>query len=151
MSLRSKFSINNNCSRKHEKMVAAFALVAISGFFLLAWSFNNGVLDAQKMFGICGIQQRYHVPCPACGMTTAVCSFVAGDISHAFYLQPAAAVLCMLFVFIWLCSILIILGVDLRFIYCRLLAIPIRYVILIVIIIMLGGWAVTLSRALAKI
>ncbi len=150
MNQRSKSSIKSNCTRAHEKAVAAVVMIAISGFFLVAWCFNNGILDAQRMFGICGIQQRYHVPCPTCGMTRSVCSFVAGDFSQAFYLQPAAAFICVLLVFAWLCSFLIILGVDLRFIYCRLLAIPVRYVILIGIIVLLGGWAVTLSRALAK-
>lgn len=101
----------------------------------------------------CGFKQRYGLPCPTCGMTTAVYKFVRGEIfgrNGSFYEQPAAALLCTVLVLVALLAFIIaVSGVYFGFIDRFFKEVKIRHIILALVIIIAAGWAVTLARALA--
>ena len=86
-------------------------------------------------------------------MTTSVFKFVQGDVfgrNGAFYIQPAAAFLCSILLIIALLAFLIaVFGVYSGFVSRFFVEVKIKHIILALIIIIAGGWAVTLARALA--
>ena len=79
-------------------------------------------------------------------MTTAALSFARGDIWGAFYAQPAGGLLCC-----WAAAAAIAaLVVAVSGIRIPLLTqVKLRQVIVILVVVILAGWAVTLARALA--
>jgi hypothetical protein len=98
----------------------------------------------------CGFKQRYGLPCPTCGMTTAVIAFSHGRISNAFYFQPAAGFFCCLAVVIAFFAFLIaVFGVYSPLVERQLALLKLRYVIIVLLLIFAAGWAVTLARAIA--
>ena len=151
MSDNFKSSVSSNRPKRQERVIAMCVFVSVLAFFAVAWSFNAGILNPKALFGICGLKQKYHIPCPTCGMTSSVRSFTYGNFAESFRLQPAGGVLCVSLVCAGVCSFLTVLGADLRFIYSRLASLRFRYVATVVMIVFLAGWAVTMSRALAKL
>lgn len=96
------------------------------------------------------MKQRTGLPCPTCGMTTAVLAFARGRVLSAFYTQPAAAFLCSVLV----AAAFLALLTSVFGVYCtaldRLFAeIKIRHLVAGLLVILAAGWAVTLARALA--
>jgi hypothetical protein len=87
-------------------------------------------------------------------MTTSVFKFVRGEIfgrNGAFYVQPAAALLCSILLIAAILAFLIaVFGVYFGFIDRFFKEVKIRYIILALLIIISAGWAVTLARALAE-
>jgi len=99
----------------------------------------------------CGFKQRFNLPCPTCGMTTAILAFAQGKILHAFYTQPAAAFLCAaLLVTALFAFIIAVFGVYFRFLDRLRDEFKLRYVVLALLIIVAAAWAVTLSRAFVQ-
>jgi hypothetical protein len=132
-----------------QRLRAALAGLAIAG--LLAWLFLAQRLgcDVGSMFGPCGFKQRYGLPCPTCGMTTAVLAFTRGEVAQAFEIQPAAALVCAALV----ASAGILLTVALQGRVAppisRMLArMKVSRVLICIGLIGAVGWAVTLWRAL---
>jgi len=119
--------------------VVLFGAVALAGHYKIPiWPLG------------CGFRQRYNLPCPTCGFTTSIIAFSQGKIMEAFYLQPAAAFLCLvLAVSALLALFTAVSGIYFSFINRLLTEIKLRYVILVLIIIIAAGWAVTLARAIA--
>ncbi len=98
----------------------------------------------------CGFKQKYNLPCPTCGMTTSVVAFMQGKVLEAFYIQPAAALLCIIGgILTFLAFIAAVFGVYFPFVNRFFTAIKIRYWVAVLIIIIAVGWAITLARALA--
>lgn len=130
-----------------DRLIAALCLLAIIGIFVFFYTVAYKDVDFER----CGFEQRYSLPCPTCGMTSSMAAFVHLRLLGAFYIQPAAAVVCWLLVAGAICSLLIaVFGVKLLFIP------PVRmwqlkYIFLIFMIIIIGGWAVTLARAYMKL
>ena len=123
------------------------AVVGFFGIFALAGHYN---IDMGRWLGYCGFKQRYGLPCPTCGMTTATLAFAQGKIFEAFYVQPAGALLCSVLVVIALLALVIaVFGVYFRFLERFFREVKLKYIILAIIVIIAAGWAVTLSRALA--
>ncbi|MBA7471485.1 hypothetical protein ES707_06791 [subsurface metagenome] len=124
-------------------------LVIISVFvFFFAWA--NGWINISRFIDPCGFKQRFSLPCPTCGMTTAALAFVSGRIFEAFYIQPAAAVLCAVTGVIAVPAFLIaVFGLNCGFVDKTFARCKVRYIVLTIIVIILGGWAVTMARALA--
>jgi len=120
-------------------LVAFFVLFALTGHYKIPlWPFP------------CGFQQKYNLPCPTCGVTTSVKAFAQGKILQSLYIQPAAALGCVVLTI----SALLAMSVAVFGIYSDFLnrffdEIKIKYVVLALIIIFAIGWAVTLARALA--
>jgi hypothetical protein len=120
-------------------LAVSFGLFALAGHYKIAlWPFP------------CGFRQKYNLPCPTCGVTTSVKAFAQGKILESFYIQPAAALLCcVLAVSAFLAFFIAVFGVYFDFLNRFLTGIKIKYVIIVLIVIVAVGWAVTLARALA--
>lgn len=110
----------------------------------------NGKIDIGRWVNPCGFKQEYDLPCPTCGLTTSVLAFAQGKIFEAFYIQPAAALLCCIAaVSAFLAFLIAVLGVYFRFLERFFTEVKIRHIIFALIVIFAAGWAVTLARALA--
>ncbi len=131
-------------------MAAAIVCLAVVGFFGLFALAGHYNINMGRWLGYCGFKQRYGLPCPTCGMTTAVLAFAQGKIFEAFYIQPTCALLCCVLVVIALLAfVTAVLGVYFRFLEHFFADVKVRYIILALIVIIAAGWAVTLARALA--
>ena len=133
-----------------QRLIAAVVCLAVVAFFgLFAWAGHNKT-DMGRWLGYCGFKQKYNLPCPTCSMTTAALTFTQGRILEAFYIQPAAGLLCCILVAAAFLALLIaVFGVYFGFLERFFTQVKIRYIILAVLIIIAAGWAVTLARALA--
>jgi len=128
-------------------VIVCLAVVGFFGLFALARHYN---IDIGRWLGYCGFKQRYGLPCPTCGMTTATLAFAQGKIFDAFYVQPAGALLCcVLVVTAFLAFLIAVFGVYFRFLERFFREVKVKYIILALIVIIAAGWAVTLARALA--
>ena len=134
----------------HQRLTAGGILFALLVVFGLFWFAGQGRIDLGRWLGpACGFKQRYNLPCPACGMTTAIMAFFQGRISEAFYIQPAAALLCCIMVAAaFLAFLTVVFGVYYRVLIVGLTKIRLIYIVLVLIAILAAGWAVTLIRAL---
>jgi len=80
-----------------------------------------------------------------------VVAFAQGKIFEAFYIQPAAALLCCVLVVVaFLALLMAVFGVYFGFLERFITEVKVRYIILALVIIIAAGWAVTLARALAE-
>ena len=144
---RPKF-IRRASLRQRLRAVVVFLVVAVV-FGLLALV-AAGKIDIERWLTPCGLKQRYNLPCPTCGITTSALAFVQGKIIEAFYIQPAGAMLCCAMVVVAVLAFLVaVFGVYFRFLERFFTEVKIRHIILVLLIIMAVGWAVTLARALA--
>lgn len=117
-------------------------VVALFGLFSLAAHYRIGLWPL-----LCGFKQKYGLPCPTCGMTTSAFAFAGGRIFEAFYIQPAAAVLCgVLAVSAFLAFLIAVFGVHFGFLKRFFSEVKIKYIVLALIIIVAAGWAVTWAR-----
>ncbi|MCH7558439.1 MAG: DUF2752 domain-containing protein [Planctomycetes bacterium] len=133
-----------------QRMAAAIVCLAVVGFFGIFALAEHYNINMGRWLGYCGFQQRYGLPCPTCGMTTAVLVFAQGKIFEALYIQPACALLCsVLVVTAFLAFVIAVWGVYFRFLERFFGEVKVRYIILALIVIIAAGWAVTLARALA--
>jgi hypothetical protein len=95
----------------------------------------------------CGFKMRFGLPCPTCSMTTSVLAFARGDILQSFYIQPAAAVMCCMLIGAGVFGLAAaIAGTD----WGLVRSIKLKYSIVTFMVIIGGGWAVTIARAIAK-
>ena len=133
-----------------ERLIALLIFLSVSGMFVVLSLAGKGFIDLGRILGPCGFQQRYHLPCPTCGMTHAAITFAKGEILRAFTIQPAGALLCTLLGVVgFLAFLTAVFGVYFQFLRRWLLEVKLRYLILAFFIVITGGWMVTLSRALA--
>jgi hypothetical protein len=124
--------------------------LCILAFFAYMFLGARGIVDMRSQFGVCGFKQTHQLPCPGCGWTHSTLAFVEGHIGKSFYLQPAAGIFCLGFAISAVFALLsAVLGIKFGFLD-RPFGVIVKYLILAVIIIVAGGWAVTLSRAMAK-
>jgi len=133
-----------------ERLIAAVVLLAVGGFigFIVLSAF--GKIDIGRLLPPCGFRQRWHLPCPTCGMTTAALAFGRGEVLKAFYIQPAAGLLCCAVIGVALIALVIaVFGVYFRFLDRFFAEVKARYIVLALLIIIAAGWVVTLSRELA--
>ncbi len=127
--------------------IVIFAGVA-GAFGLLNWGERTGNIPWNRILNPCGFKQRTHLPCPTCGMTTAVRAFAAGRFVDSFFIQPAAWVLCMTAAAVGLISLVIALtGRDFG-VLSQVKKFRFRDIVLTGAIILLGAWLVTLVRAI---
>jgi len=132
-----------------QRFKATVVFFVIVGVFAVFFAAANGKINISRFIDPCGFKQRFGLPCPTCGMTTSVLVFAQGRVFEAFYIQPAAATLCCVAVVIAILAFFIaVFGINCSFISrftgkCRF-----RCLLLIILIILAAGWAVTLARAL---
>ena len=133
-----------------QRAIAGLISLAVFGSLALFGLAGYYQVDMGRWLGYCGFKQRYGLPCPTCGMTTAVLAFAQGKVWQAFYIQPAAAFLCsFLVVAASLCFLVAVFGIYFSFFDRLFSEVKIRHVIVALMVIIAAGWAVTLSRALA--
>ena len=133
------------------RLIALVVFLLIASGFTFLWVCAKGYFEPSWVLGICGFKQQFQLPCMGCGITTSAMAFVTGDVLGAFYIQPAGAILCCTAVVIAGFALLIaVLGVDWGLLekikWHRIW----KYLLVAVIVVFAGGWAVTLSRALSK-
>jgi hypothetical protein len=144
---KAKFFRRASSRQRLIAVIICLAVVCFFGFFALAGHYN---IDMGRWLGYCGFKQKYGLPCPTCGMTTATLAFSQGKISEAFYIQPACTLLCCVLVLIaFLAFVTAVFGKHFRFIERFFNEVKVMYIILALIVIIAAGWAVTLARALA--
>ena len=129
-------------------------IIAGTVFFVLVGIFVGLAVAAHYKIQLypypCGFKQIYGLPCPGCGMTTSAVVFARGRIFEAFYIQPAAAFLCCVMVIaVFLAFIMAVFGVNFTVLKKFFAEVKIKYIIFALFVIVMCGWAVTLSRALA--
>ena len=133
-----------------QRAIAALISLVVFGSLAIFGLAGHYQIDMGRWLGYCGFKQRYGLPCPTCGMTTATLAFSQAKILDAFYIQPAAAFLCSLMVVeASLCFLVAVLGIYFSFFDRLFSQVKIRYVIIALMVIIAAGWAVTLARALA--
>jgi hypothetical protein len=109
----------------------------------------TGRIDSDRWLDPCGFKQRFALPCPTCGMTTSALAFARGRIFESFYIQPAAALACCIMVIAaFLALLTAVFGIYFRSLDSLFCEVKTRYVILVLIVVIAAGWAVTLARAL---
>lgn len=133
-----------------DRIVFLAVFLAVCVIFGLFWLAAKGVINLSP-FGECAFKRNYGIPCPTCGFTTAISVFVTGGIIKAFWIQPAAATMCVVLLFVAFFSLLsAIIGINFSFLP------PIRiwrieHILIAGAIILAAGWAVTIARALAEL
>jgi len=133
-----------------QRMTALAVFCGVAGFFTLFILEGAGKLDLGWIFTPCGFKQKFHIPCPACGITTATRAFAQGRFLEAFYIQPAGGLFCTLLAITgFLSFITAAWGVYFTFLRRLLAGVKVRYFVLAAVIIVIAGWAVTLARAFA--
>lgn len=119
-------------------------------FFVFMRLAGSGKVDMVGFFGVCGFKQEHGLPCPGCGFSTSAITFAQGKVFDAFYIQPAAAVFCCLIAIGGVFSLLTALfGIKFPF-SDKPPGLILKYAAVTIIIVLAGGWAVTLSRAIGK-
>jgi hypothetical protein len=163
MFVREFYSTGNMHERQHDNRIKAIrrasgrqrriaAVIAggLFGLFIGLWLLQRVGFDFGLIFPPCGLKMRTGYTCPTCGMTTAVLAFARGQILTAFYLQPAAGLLCSLLIVVAFFAFLIaVSGVYFSFLDRLFAEIRIIHLVVGLLVILAAGWAVTLARALA--
>jgi putative effector of murein hydrolase LrgA (UPF0299 family) len=133
-----------------QRIIAAAVFLVIAGIFGLFALVGHHKIDIGRWLTPCGFKQRFGLPCPTCGMTTSLLAFSQGKIIEAFYIQPAGAFLYSIAaVAAFLALFTSVFGVYFEFIKSFFAKVKIRYIIALLVVIIICGWAVTLARVLA--
>ncbi|MEN6428202.1 MAG: DUF2752 domain-containing protein [Phycisphaerales bacterium] len=133
-----------------QRKIAAVIVCAIVGAFACLWLLQRVGFDFGTIFPPCGLRMRTGLTCPTCGMTTAVLAFARGRVFTAFYVQPAAGLLCSLLVATAFFAFLIaVFGVYFSFLDRVFARARVVQVVVGLLVILAAGWVVTLTRALA--
>lgn len=144
-----KTAATRRASAKQRKIAAVIACVILGGFACL-WAMQRAGFDFGLLFPPCGLKMRTGLTCPTCGMTTAVLAFARGRAFTAFYVQPAAGLLCsLLVVSAFFAFLTAVFGVYFSFLDRVWTRVRIVHVVVGLLVILAAGWAVTLARALA--
>lgn len=126
--------------------LAIFLVVCV--IFGMFWLLEKGIINPGS-YGECALKRNYGIPCPTCGFTTAIKLFVKGGIIKAFWTQPAATMSCIILIWAAFFSLLSsVMGINFSFLP-PLRMWQIKYILIAGGIILAGGWAVTMARALA--
>jgi hypothetical protein len=146
MSNKSKWFVK---SSQQDRITFLVVFVIIGFLFVLFYLVKAGLLDFGPAGG-CAFERNFGLPCPTCGFMRAISAFMDGKIIKAFYIQPAAAAGCIILIWTVFFSLLsACLGVNFSFLPPVRLW-QLKYILLAGGIILAGGWAVTLARALAQ-
>lgn len=135
----------------NERFAAGCVFLVIIAGFGLVFASTRGWLDMSRLFGVCGFKQMYGIPCPGCYMTHSAQAFVQGRLFESFYIQPAGAVFCLAFAATAVFALLIAsFGVDFGVLRRDVILRVFKYILVLAILVILGGWAVTLARTFGQ-
>lgn len=123
------------------------AIIAAGGVLILD---NLGFVHLHRWLGVCGFKQRFGIPCPGCGWTSAAKAFVRGQIGLAFWLQPAATIFYLVVASTLVFSLLMaIFGIKFGFI-CRFYhRLGLTKIVWLSAVIFFAGWLFCLFRSMA--
>jgi hypothetical protein len=122
--------------------------LAIAGGLALLNLLQRLHFDFGLLFWPCGFKARTGYPCITCGMTRSVLAFSRGDLGEAFALQPAAAFLGLLVVAAGGVGLFIaVTGRLPHWVRQGFAEFRLKRFLLVLILILLAGWAVTLAQA----
>jgi hypothetical protein len=131
-----------------QRAVARLIFWVVFGLWVVLLLASKGKIDLGFWIGVCGFKQRYGLPCPTCGMTTAAMAFACGKIIESFYIQPAGALLCSVAAISgFLALFTMVFGVYFSFLK-RFAEIKVRYIIWTLVVIIIAGWIFMLLRTL---
>jgi hypothetical protein len=131
-----------------ERKIAGLFFLSVAAFVGLLALCGKVGFNISRLFLPCGFQQRYHLPCPTCGWTTALKAFSQGHFTQAFYVQPAASLICLGLLVSALTALCIALsGVYPGFVGGLYREVKLKHILWALVIIVLAGWAVTFVRA----
>lgn len=135
---------------RRQRGIAALIACGIIGLFGGLWLLQRVGFDFGLIFPPCGLRMRTGLTCPTCGMTTAVLAFARGQVLTAFYVQPAAGLICSAMIVVAFFTFLIAaFGVYFSFLDRLFAEVRILHLVVGLLVILAAGWAVTLARALA--
>jgi hypothetical protein len=130
------------------RLISGVVFLSIAGAFAGLWLIGHYKFTLYPF--ACGFKQRFGLPCPTCGMTTAVLAFAQGRIIDSFYAHPAAAIFCCLAVITAFFAFLsAVFGIYSPLLEKRLASVKPVYIIVAVVLVLLVGWGVNLARTLA--
>jgi len=146
-----RISKHFNKAAGEQRIIAALLFVIISAGFVVLFLAAKGKINLDYWLGPCGFKQRFHLPCPSCGMTTSAIAFVRGRIFESFYIQPAGFVFCVVCLISGVLSFLTaVFGIYFSFLKYVFRRSNTIYIILAVFIILAASWAVTLILAIVE-
>ncbi len=94
-----------NASKK-QRIICLYIFIIVAvwwGFFQLA---GRGIIPLNRIYGECGLKQKYDFPCPGCGFLHSMTAFSRGRIKSAFLHQPAAAIFSFIITLVGLFALL---------------------------------------------
>jgi hypothetical protein len=142
----SKYKLVSYASARR-RIITAGIFLAIAGGGVFLWVAGHYKITLYPF--ACGFKQRYGLPCPTCGYTTAAIAFAQGHIIDSFYIQPAAAVFCCIAAVIAFFALLqAVFGVYSPALESRLVSMKLRYAVAALVIVIAAGWGITLTRAI---
>jgi hypothetical protein len=131
-----------------QRFAAAIVFAVVAGAAVLLRLAATGHIDIERWLTPCGIKQRYGLPCPTCGWTTAALTYSQGYIGKAFVIQPAAALVYSAAAVLAFYMLFVALtGRELTSAKRLWMRIRNWHVIAVVLLVILMGWAVMLARA----
>ena len=137
-------------STLEDRLIFLSIFLSICFVFLLFYLVKAGFIHLGPAGG-CAFKRNFGIPCPTCEWTTAIGVFVTGGTTKAFFIQPAATMSCIILVLVAFFSLLsAVLGINFSFLPPVRLWRP-KYIIIAGAVILGGGWAVTIARALAEL
>jgi hypothetical protein len=140
----------SRCSRG-ARLAAGLIVLGLAGGGVTLWLSGRGHIDLGFWLGVCGFKQRFGLPCPGCGWTHAGQAFLTGHPIRAFMIQPAAAFFCAGGALTGIFALLVaVFGIEFGFLRRLYAAVGIKTLVLCAVIVLFGGWAVTLLRAILQ-
>jgi len=131
-----------------QRLEAAIVFAVLAGTAVLLHLAATGHIDIERWLTPCGIKQRYGLPCPTCGWTTAALAYSQGYIGQAFMIQPAAALVYTTVAVMGIYALFVaVTGCELRSAKWVWMRIRNWHVVASVLLVILMGWAVMLARA----
>ena len=135
---------------RQERLIALAVFCSIAALFGGLYSAQRLGYDVGQVFSPCGFEQRYNLPCPTCWMTRSVLAFSRGEILRSYYMQPAGGLLCTVTALAGVIGgVIAVSGRKFAFLGRLGREVTVKQMILFVLLVLAGGWLVTLARALA--
>ncbi|NVN96229.1 MAG: DUF2752 domain-containing protein [Bacteroidetes bacterium] len=125
------------------KLFSILLLACTAGYIWLAITLYNNRISATPKYGICIIKTITNIPCPSCGSTRAVLSFLNGDILASLYWNPIGIILIaiMLISPFWILFDVIIKKSSLLIFYNRTeFFLRKKWVVISAILLILANW-----------
>jgi len=136
-------------SRSKFYLVLLFACIA--GYGWIAIIYFMGLNSYSNEIGGCLIKKITTIPCPSCGSTRAVLSFLKGDFGASLYWNPIGLILIIIMILspIWILYDVITKKSTLLHFYRRTeFFLTKRWIVIIVIILVLANWIWNINKGL---